>query len=233
MSNMVAELKYWSKKRLSWEETKNLILEYRKGSIEARDKVIKYNLWVVGAVNLRYGNTEDGFQQGILGLMEALEKYDTNSKTQFSTYAYYWVQQSIYRYINKSAYKASYNLIDLYKKMLKYEGSQNDFFKENNLNKKTISALKRMSSKGEYELEREADMEDEESLQEISRFILKDYVDDLLKRYCTPDEEKLLRAIFFTTHGESQLARELNCTRQWINAEKHRILSKIRGAVSK
>ena len=50
---MVAELKYWSKKRLSWEETKNLILEYRKGSIEARDKVIKYNLWVVGAVNLR------------------------------------------------------------------------------------------------------------------------------------------------------------------------------------
>ena len=90
-----------------------------------------------------------------------------------------------------------------------------------------------MSSKGEYELEREADMEDEESLQEISRFILKDYVDDLLKRYCTPDEEKLLRAIFFTTHGESQLARELNCTRQWINTEKHRILSKIRGAVSK
>ncbi len=165
--------------------------------------------------------------------MEALERYDTNSKTQFSTYAYYWVQQSIYRYINKSAYKASYNLIDLYKRMLKYEGSQRDFFEENNLNKKTISALKRMSSKGEYELEREADMEDEESLQEISRFILKDYVDDLLKRYCTPDEEKLLRAIFFTTHGESQLARELNCTRQGINAEKHRILSKIRGAVSK
>ena len=90
-----------------------------------------------------------------------------------------------------------------------------------------------MSSKGDYELEREADMEDKESLQEIRRFILKDYVNDLLKRYCTLNEEKFLRDIFFKEHGESQLARELNCTRQWINAEKHRILSKIRGAVSK
>lgn len=230
---MVAELKHWTKKKLSWEETKKLILEYRKGNLEARDKIIKYNLWVIGTVNLQYGNTEDGFQQGILGLLEALKKYDVESKTQFSTYAYYWVRQSIDRYVNKNTYRTSHNLIFLHKKLQKFEGTEEEFFRINHLNEKTIIALKRMSSKGEYELEREADLEDKGSLAEINRFILKDYVDDILKRYCTPDEEKLLRAIFFKVHGESQLARELKCTRQWINAEKHRILSKLRGAVSK
>lgn len=230
---MVAELKHWTKKRLSREEAKKLILEYRKGNLEARDKIIKYNLWVVGTINSRYGNTEDGYQQGILGLIEALEKYNINSKTQFSTYAYYWVQQSIGRYINKNTYKTSHNLIYLHKRLQKFEGTEEEFFEINHLNEKTIIALKRMSSKGDYELEREVDLEDKGSLAEINRFILKDYVNDILKRFCTIDEEKFLRAIFFKAHGESQLAREFNCTRQWINAEKHRILSKIRGAISK
>lgn len=124
---MVAELKQWTKKRLSWEETKKLILEYRKGNLEARDKIIKYNLWVIGTVNLQYGNTEDGFQQGILGLLEALKKYDVESKTQFSTYAYYWVRQSIDRYVNKNTYRTSHNLIFLHKKLQKFEGTEEEF----------------------------------------------------------------------------------------------------------
>lgn len=227
---MAVDLKEWKRKSFPEEKLKDLILTAQAGNIESRNKVIENNLWVVGTVNLKYKNTEDGFQQGILGLIEAIEKYDINAETKFSTYAYYWVEQKISRYINKNLYKTSHNLIFLYKEMQKFEGKKEEFFKKKNLLPKTILALEKMSVQSEIELEN-YNSKDNSTIDEINNFILKDYIDDLLKRYCTEKEEYILRKIFYEEKGQKELLKEFRCSRQWLNTIKNKILSKLRKAI--
>ena len=137
---MDVKLKNWKRKSLPEDELKGLIKKAQSGDIEARNKIVENSIWLVGTVNSKYGNTEDGFQQGILGLIEAVEKYDMSVETKFSTYAYYWITQKIDRYINKNAYKTSHNLIFLYKELQKFSGTKEEFFIKKKLAPKTILA---------------------------------------------------------------------------------------------
>lgn len=43
---------------------------------------------------------EDLIQEGNLGLIRAAEKYDPNKNTKFSTYASFWIKQSLQRALN-------------------------------------------------------------------------------------------------------------------------------------
>lgn len=228
---MDVELKNWRRKELPKAELIELITLAQSGDIEARNKIIEENVWIIGTVNLKYGNTEDGFQQGIFGLIEAIEKYNLKTNTKFSTYAYYWVKQKIDMYVKKDIYKVNTNIIALYKKMNKFIGTKEEFYKKNNIPKKTILALERINSKGEYELTKEYDMKDTNTLEEIDKFLLKEYINNILKKYCTEKEEYIVRKIFFCESEEKELAKELGCTRQYINSEKKRILSKLRGVI--
>lgn len=231
---MDVELKEWKRKALPEAELKSLILAAQSGNLEARNKIVEQNIWIVGSVNLKYGSTEDAFQQGIFGLIEAVEKFDINGKAKFSTYAYYWVEQKINRYINKDIYKTSHNLIFLYKEMQKFKGTKEEFFRKKRLLPKTIDTLKKMSSQAEIEFMEEYSTRDNRTVEEIENFILKDYLDDLLKKYCTEREEYILRKIFFseTGKGVKELSEEFGYTRSWIHMEKNRILGKIRKAIT-
>lgn len=51
---------------------------------------------------LNYGLYEDLVQSGILGLIEAHNRYDSSKGTKFSTYAYYWVYECVRRETIKS-----------------------------------------------------------------------------------------------------------------------------------
>ena len=42
----------------------------------------------------------DLIQEGNLGLMKAVERYDVSFNTRFSTYASFWINQSLYRYVH-------------------------------------------------------------------------------------------------------------------------------------
>lgn len=227
---MDVKLKNWKRKSLSKTELRELIKKAQSGDIEARNKVVENSIWLVGTVNSKYNNTEDGFQQGILGLIEAVEKYNMSVETKFSTYAYYWITQKIDRYINKNAYKTSHNLIFLYKELQKFSGTKEEFFIKKKLLPKTILALEKMSSNSEAELE-DYNNRDNSTIDEINNFILKEYVDSLLKKYCTDKEEYLLRKIFFEEKGQKELLKEFKCSRQWLNTRKNKILSKLRKAI--
>lgn len=227
---MDVKLKNLKRKNLSETELRELIKKAQSGDIEARNKVVENSIWLVGTVNSKYNNTEDGFQQGILGLIEAVEKYNMSVETKFSTYAYYWITQKIDRYINKNTYKTSHNLIFLYKELQKFSGTKEEFFIKKKLLPKTILALEKMSSNSEAELE-DYNNRDNSTIDEINNFILKDYVDGLLKKYCTEQEEYILRKIFFEEKGQKELLKEFKCSRQWLNTRKNKILSKLRKAI--
>lgn len=68
----------------------------------ARDKLIRSNLRLVLKVAIPYSRmtsleVDDLFQEGVLGLIRAAEKFDPSKGFRFTTYAYYWIYQSITR----------------------------------------------------------------------------------------------------------------------------------------
>jgi RNA polymerase primary sigma factor len=74
-----------------------------EGDPEARDLMIRSNLRLVVNVSRHYLGRglgiEDLIEEGNLGLMRAVESYDPEAATRFSTYAVYWIKQSMRRAI--------------------------------------------------------------------------------------------------------------------------------------
>ena len=86
---------------LSAEEERELAERVAAGDPYAREHMVKANLRLV--VNIARGylgkglSLEDLIEEGNLGLMRAVEGYDGLMDTRFSTYASYWIKQSIRR----------------------------------------------------------------------------------------------------------------------------------------
>ncbi len=86
---------------LSAQEERELAERVAMGDPLAREHMVKANLRLV--VNIARGylgkglNLEDLIEEGNLGLMRAVEGFDGMMSTRFSTYASYWIKQSIRR----------------------------------------------------------------------------------------------------------------------------------------
>ncbi len=86
---------------LSADEERALAERVALGDPHAREHMVKANLRLV--VNIARGylgkglNLEDLIEEGNLGLMRAVEGFDATMETRFSTYASYWIKQSIRR----------------------------------------------------------------------------------------------------------------------------------------
>lgn len=86
---------------LSAEEEKELARRIAQGDSEARDRMIRANLRLVVNIARNYTgkglSLQDLIEEGNLGLLRAVEGFDPNMNTRFSTYASYWIKQSIKR----------------------------------------------------------------------------------------------------------------------------------------
>jgi len=92
---------------LSAEEEQMLATQIGEGDVRARDRMVRANLRLV--VNIARGYTGKGLslpdliEEGNLGLLRAVEGFDPTVGTRFSTYASYWIKQSIKRALINSA----------------------------------------------------------------------------------------------------------------------------------
>jgi RNA polymerase primary sigma factor len=88
---------------LSFEEVQDLSKRIQKGDKAARDRLIEANLRLVVKIARLYtycgAPLLDLIQEGNLGLMRAVEKYDPAKNIRFSSYACWWIRQSICRFI--------------------------------------------------------------------------------------------------------------------------------------
>lgn len=89
---------------LTREEEVELAKRIEKGDEGAREKLINSNLRLVISVAKNYNTDKyplmDLIQEGNIGLMKAVEKYDYKLGYKFSTYAVWWIKQSINRAIS-------------------------------------------------------------------------------------------------------------------------------------
>ena len=92
---------------LSTEEEKELARRMQEGDTAARDKLSEANLRLVVSIAKKYSGKGmqflDLIQEGNLGLMKAVEKFDYTKGFKFSTYATWWIKQSITRAIADQA----------------------------------------------------------------------------------------------------------------------------------
>ena len=125
------------------EEEKELLFEkIKQGDKEARELYIKGNLRLVLSVIKRFGssneNADDLFQIGCIGLIKAIDNFDTTLNVKFSTYAVPMIIGEIRRYLrDNNAIRVSRSLRDIaYKAIYAKEN-----YVKNNLREPTITEI--------------------------------------------------------------------------------------------
>ncbi|NLV77587.1 MAG: RNA polymerase sporulation sigma factor SigF [Tissierellia bacterium] len=88
---------------LSHEETICLILKAQQGDRSAKEKLVKHNIGLIKSVLRGFTNRgydmEDLFQIGSIGLLKAIDKFDTSFDVKFSTYAVPMIAGEIKRFL--------------------------------------------------------------------------------------------------------------------------------------
>jgi RNA polymerase primary sigma factor len=92
---------------LNADQEKELAYRINDGDNEARDQMVKANLRLVVNIARSYSGKglalQDLIEEGNLGLLRAVEGFDPSMNTRFSTYASYWIKQSIKRALVNTA----------------------------------------------------------------------------------------------------------------------------------
>jgi RNA polymerase primary sigma factor len=91
---------------LTREEEHAYAIKARKGDVAARQKLVRHNLAFVVAISRkqRRGTVrlDDLIQEGNVGLMRAVEKFDPHAGTRFSTYAVWWIRAYVGKYLKEA-----------------------------------------------------------------------------------------------------------------------------------
>lgn len=118
-------------KVLSSEETKELFIKMKNGDPFAREDLINGNLKLVLSIikkfNNKVDNLDDLFQVGCLGLIKAIDNFDTSYDVKLSTYACPMIIGEIKRYLrDNSSLRISRSLKDIAYKTLKLKEEMMD-----------------------------------------------------------------------------------------------------------
>ena len=88
---------------LTKEEEKSLFIRMNHGDLEAKKIIIESNLRLVVSIAKRYKGLglefSDLIQEGNIGLIEAVERFDVTKDNKFSTYATWWIRKEVSRSI--------------------------------------------------------------------------------------------------------------------------------------
>lgn len=118
---------------LSKDEEVELMLSYKNGDMSAKEKMINHNLRLSPYIAKRYINRGipfmDLIQEGNLGIITAVEKFDIKKGNKFATYAIWWIRQVIERYIQNNSRQLRLP-VNLQEKYMKYMVAKEELKKE-------------------------------------------------------------------------------------------------------
>ena len=244
---------------LSADEEIGLATRMAEGDIEARKRLSEANLRLVVSIAKRYVGRGmqflDLIQEGNLGLIKAVEKFDYTKGFKFSTYATWWIRQAITRAIADQArtIRIPVHMVETINKVKKvssqllhkngHDPSAEEISLELDMPVDKVREIMRVAQEpvsletpiGEEEDSHLGDfIPDDEALapdDAASHVLLKDQLSGVLSTL-TDREEKVLRLRFGLEDGRSrtleEVGKEFNVTRERIRQIEAKALRKLR-----
>ncbi len=244
---------------LTAEEEIALAKRMEQGDVEAQKRLAEANLRLVVSIAKRYVGRGmmflDLIQEGNLGLIKAVEKFDYNKGYKFSTYATWWIRQAITRAIADQArtIRIPVHMVETINKLIRVsrqllqslgrDPSPDEIAKEMGITVERVHEISKIAQEpvsletpiGEEEDSHLGDfIEDHEAPAPIDAaffVLLKEQLEDVLKTL-TPREEKVLRLRFGLDDGRARTLEEVGqsfgVTRERIRQIEAKALRKLR-----
>ena len=244
---------------LSADEEKDLAMRMEKGDEEAKKRLAEANLRLVVSIAKRYVGRGmlflDLIQEGNLGLIKAVEKFDYKKGYKFSTYATWWIRQAITRAIADQArtiripvhmVETINKLIRVQRQLLQELGREpypEEIAEKMNLPVDRVREIQKISQEpvsletpiGEEEDSHLGDFIQDDNVpvpsEAAAETMLKEQLDEVLKTL-TEREKKVLRLRFGLDDQRArtleEVGKEFDVTRERIRQIEAKALRKLR-----
>lgn len=244
---------------LTAEEEKELAMKMEAGDMEAKKRLAEANLRLVVSIAKRYVGRGmlflDLIQEGNLGLIKAVEKFDYRKGYKFSTYATWWIRQAITRAIADQArtiripvhmVETINKLIRVQRQLLQELGREpypEEIAEKMGLPVERVREIQKISQEpvsletpiGEEEDSHLGDFIQDDNVpvpaEAAAQTLLKEQLDEVLDTL-TEREQKVLRLRFGMDDGRArtleEVGKEFDVTRERIRQIEAKALRKLR-----